>query len=241
MPFQSIRFLTIVFTIAIFCSCKKEIPDCSRNCTDLNFAGFVFDKSTNVPLPNRNVNIVLRQLSNCIVCSSKTIASGKSNSNGYFSITATFDTSLLREYYLDVQATAPDNFINNAQPVGPGVSNTLDNTSSKQFTTIDTATFKNLRFDFYPRVLLKINLRRTSTTVQQYPFLSQSYTFDDRTSVWGLRERETNQDTTLTIYTSANIFTKIISRKQSSPTNITTGVDSIRCLSNIINTIDITY
>lgn len=241
MTTHSKRFLTIVFIISVFCSCRKQIPDCSANCTDLKFAGFVFDKSLNTPIPNRDINIVLRESGNCIVCSSKTIASGKSNSNGYFSITAKLDTSLLREYILDVYAIAPENFINNAQPLGPGIVSTVDNISSRRFSMIDTAVFNNLKFDFYPRVILKINLQRTSSTVQQYPFLNQSYIFDDRTSVWGLRERDTNKDTTLTIYTTANIFTKIISSKRSSPTNVSTRVDSIRCLNNVINSIDITY
>jgi len=234
-------FLTIACLIMLFCSCRKQVPDCSGNCSDFVFAGFIYDKSLNTPLPNQSIDIVLYQSGGCWLCSSKTIASGKSNSNGYFSITATFDTSLLKEYYLQVSATAADNFINNAKPIGPGILNSQDNLSSKQFSTIDTGAFKNVRFDFYPRALLKINLHRTSSTTQQYPSLIQSYTFDNRTSIWGLDERATNKDTTLTIYTTANIFTKIVSTKQQSSTIVNSKTDSIKCLSNVNNSIDITY
>lgn len=241
MRFSNRTFLFIACLAIQFCSCKKQVPACSANCYEVVFAGFIVDKSLNIPLPNQSIAIALRQSGNCWICSSKNIASGKSNSAGYFFITATFDTSLLKTYYIDVLATAADNFINNAQPVGPGILNSKDNLSRRRFSTVDTGAFKNLRFDFYPRAFLKINLHRTSAIVPQYRNLNQSYTFDDHSSVWGLEERTSNTDTTLTIYTAANIFTTIVSSKQQSPTIVTTRTDSIKCLSNTDNAIDITY
>ena len=240
MTISSKLFFAISCLTFLFCSCKKQIPTCSGNCTNVNFSGFMYDKSLNVPLSNQNVNIVLHQNSSCVICSSNIVASGKSDINGHFSITATFDTSLLSEYYIKVIATATENFIYYPQAVGPGITNSPAMTSS-QFGTIDTVAFKNLSFDFYPRVLLKINLHRISLPVPQYPYLDQSYTFDGHTLGWGLDERPSNIDTTLTIYTSANIFTKIVSSKQQTPANVIRRVDSIKCTINGNNFIDIAY
>lgn len=232
--------ITLYCMTLLFCGCKKEIPSCSGNCTDINFAGFVYDKSLNLPLSNQNIDIILYQNSSCVICSSNIIASGKSDINGRFSITATFDTSLLSKYYIKVIATATENFIHYPQAVGPGITNSAAKIT-RQFTTIDPPAFQNLRFDFYPRVLLKLNLHRTSPPVPQYPYLVQSYTFDNQTLNWGLDERPSNIDTTLTIYTSANIFTKIISSKQQTAANVIRRTDSIKCTPNGNNSIDITY
>ena len=134
MTFPNQRFFTIVSLTILFCSCRKQVPDCSGKCSDVVFAGFIYDKSLDVPLAsNQNVDIVLYHSGSCWLCSPKTIASGKSNSSGHFSITATFDTSLLVDHYLIVSVTAPENFISDPQPVGPGMFDSQDNVSSKGF------------------------------------------------------------------------------------------------------------
>ena len=229
-----------MFGCFFFYSCKKQLPPCSGNCAAVTFSGIVYDKTTNQSLSNQNISINLYRNSYCIICSSYKLALGKSNNDGHFLFNTEFDTSLLKTYYIGINVSVIKNYILYAEPVGPGISG-YPTSSSVAFSNIDLIAMRNLKFGFYPKTLLHINLHRATPIISQYPILDLEFIFDNQTSIWGLAQSNNNKDTTLTINTTANIFTRIISRKFISTTNVVSNIDSVKCTTTGNNSIDISY
>jgi hypothetical protein len=239
----NLRNTAISFTVLLltfFYSCKKHLPPCSGNCAAVVFSGMVYDKTSNQPLSNQNLTINLYQNSYCIICSSYKLASGKSGDDGHFLFNTEIDTTLLKTYHIGFNVSVTSNYILNAEPVGPGISQ-YPTSSSISFYSIDRIAMQNLNFGFYPKTLLHINLHRITPIIPQYPTLDLEFSFDNQLSIWGLAQSNNNKDTTLTINTTANIFTRIISRKFISTTNVISNTDSIKCTTTGNNSIDISY
>ena len=243
--------LTIAFISGIiFClhSCRKEkLPNCSGNCSELIIAGLIYDKTTNIPLDNQNVKVSLHQNTGCLICSNPEMVSGKTGKDGRFRLTTVFDTTLLRDNYLIVYSPIPANYLLFPEPVGPLTpANTVQSSSivfySLDSTAInnDSASISNIHFGIYPMALLHMNFHR-SNTATEFPTLDVNINFDDQNMDWGFYMTNTNKDTTLTINTAANIFTKITSVKYISPSNIISQTDSIKCAVNGNNHIEIYY
>lgn len=241
MYLKTKMLLRVIALIFLFSSCKKiEIP-CSGNCSDVLISGLVYDKSFNIPIENQDIEVLINQAGSCLLCTSKIIGKGKSNSSGVFSINTRFDTSLSGNKYLLIKATPTDNYITYPQYFGSGIINNNQNILSQSFSNTNISTLNNLRFNFYSKALLKVNLHRISNTINDN-ILFQDYNFDNTTtSVIGLYETATNRDTTLTIYTASNLLTKIKTYQRQSPTSVSTRNDSIFCSRIAINTINIDY
>ncbi|MFC0773586.1 hypothetical protein [Terrimonas alba] len=175
----------------------------------------------------------------CLLCSSAKISSGKSGQDGRFNFKASIDSSLLKKNHITASVKVPANYILYPKAVGPGIVNNPEY-ASHLFYAIDPISMSNMSFELYPKTLLKVNLHRT-TPISPQKSLSLEFKFDNKTLVWGLHETDSNADTSLTIYTSANIPTKIISRKYFTPTNIISNTDSITCTPNATNSISIDY
>ncbi|MEJ7822904.1 MAG: hypothetical protein WKF85_11310 [Chitinophagaceae bacterium] len=237
---NKIIFKIIALTFLIS-SCKKLKISCSGNCSDVTISGFVYDKSLNVFIGNQDIEVSINPRGGCLLCLANIIGTGKSNSSGFFSINTKFDTSLSDNKYLLIKATPTDNYFTYPQNFGPGIINNKQNILSQSFSNINTSTLNNLRFNFYSKALLKVNLHRISNTINDYP-LFQEFNFDNTTtSVIVLNETATNRDTSLTIYTASNLLTKIKTYQRQSQTTVNTKYDSIFCSSNTINTINIDY
>jgi hypothetical protein len=235
-----IHFLFIGF-LAVFTSCKKELPTCKGNCSEVIFSGLIYDKTSNQPLGNRDIKIDLSPNGYCIGCVHYKIASGKSSNSGSFSFSKVFDTTLLTKNHIGVNVSVPNNYIQNAEPVGPGLTPDNNSWSSVSFYNMNLVAMRNLSFGFYPKTLLRINLHRTTQVTSQNNHLGLEFEFDGKSSIWGLMLRPTNKDTTLTINTTANIFTKIKTFLELSPTNYNRTLDSIKCRLNTNNSIDVVY
>jgi hypothetical protein len=221
-------------------SCKKDLPACRGNCAGVHFAGIVYDKTTGQALTNQHVTVNLYRSVYCIGCTVYKLAEGATGSNGRFAFNAQFDTTLLKDYYISVNIPAPDNYILNAEPVGPGIQ-AYAVTSNTRFYDLDSAAMANLSTGFYPKTLLHINLHRTAANVPANPYLTLDFSFDQQGSGWGIKESNTNKDTTLTINTAANIFTKITASSLIAPGNVVSVIDSVKCIKNENNAVDIYY
>lgn len=238
---QYLSLRCIVCIIFFLSSCKKELPPCKSNCDTFNFSGIILDKTNNQPISNAKIDITLYHRFSCILCSSYKLISDKPNKDGRFDFNTEFDTTLLKDYVINVDVSVPTSYISYAEPVGPGISTSTATSSVIKFYQVDVTAMKNLVFEFYSKSLLHINLHRTSPIMPQHPFLDLEFDFANTTSVWGIEESNANKDTTLTINTSTNIFTKIKSYKYTSPTNLVISTDSIKCTAGAGNSIDISY
>ncbi|MEO5942593.1 MAG: hypothetical protein ABIP30_15660 [Ferruginibacter sp.] len=192
-------------------------------------------------MPNQNIDIKLHQIASCLICSFDVIGTAKSDANGNFSVATSFDTSLLKKYFILVTATATANYIYYPRTIPAGDTEIPKISTSLRFDHLDTTAFKQLQFGFYPKILLKINMHRVSDIIPDYPSISQSYEYDNHTAVGGFLQNPANKDTTLSIYTTTNIFTRIITYKATIPANVAIINDSIMCKAGINNSIDINY
>lgn len=228
-----------IFSLLLFISCRKEKLKCMGNCTDITFAGRVVNKADNTPIANQQVKATLYHSGLCIGCTVYDAGSATTGSDGRFSIGTSFDTSQLGEYHFNVSLKAPDNYILYPQPTGPEITNDQTN-AGETFYEIDPAKTEHLSFEFFPKTVLKIRLQRSSA-IGPDKTLGLDFTFDDKTSGWGIIESNTNADTTVTINTSANLYTKIRSYRLVSANTYVSATDSVLCRSNGNNAITISY
>ena len=242
MKFEHKIFWKTSIIVMLISSCKKEKIPCTGNCTDITISGIVYDKSLNKLMSNQNIEVSINPSNSCWICSPKIIGKGKSNSSGYFSINTAFDTSLSNNKSIEITATATENYIKYPYCFGQGLIGNNQNTLSQSYYNINASNLNNLRFDFYSKTILKINLHRISNSIQNiYPLFQNYYLNNNTSSSIGIYETANNRDTTVTIYTALNLLTKINTRQQISPTNVNARIDSIICLENNINTINIDY
>ncbi len=225
-------------------SCIKEnLPRCSGHCTNITLAGIIFDKTSNLPLPNVPFDANLNLNTFCLLfCTTYKVGSCKSGNDGRFTLNADIDSTLMQNFHLVAGATIPNNYLLYPEPVGPGIQQNLVSQSSVEFFSLDSPEMKNMEFGFYPKTLLKMNFHRTTPIVPQNPDIELEIGFDNQqNSVWGFNQTDLNKDTTLTINTSANIFTSIVLQKFTTSTNVVSVTDSIKCSLTGNNSIDIYY
>ena len=223
-------------------TCSKSLETCTGNCGGIDFTGFVFDKTNNQPLANQTITVTLYQKRPCLPCASYTLVSGQSTNTGSFLLSASFDTTLMKNHYLGISASCPPNYITHPTPVGPGILPEKSPQLSIQSFDLDPLVLNNLSFGFYPGALLTINLHRTTDIVTREPQLSLVFALDgNNLSGWGLEQSASNKDTSLTINTSAAVFTKITSSKFTAPATMTAHTDSVKCQAEANNKIDIYY
>ena len=232
--------LLIVISYALS-SCKKELPPCSKDCAELMVSGKVIDKSSNRPIKNAGIKVFLQQKRNCLLCSQYKLQSGNTDGNGAFTLPFKLDTTLLDINAIGLTVSVSDNYISAAMPHGPGIVEQKENNSTIRFGDVDRAAMSGLEINYYAKTLLKINLHRRTPIIREYPAVSLDFTFDNKTSGWGLLQSNTNSDTTLTVYTAENMVTYIKSYKHIALNTVVQNLDSIRCSPGGNNAIDIYY
>lgn len=230
-------------TLSLTSCFKENLPRCSGHCSNITLAGIIFDKTTNLPLQNISFQANLYLNTYCLFfCTSYKVGYCKSGSDGRFTLNADIDSTLMQDFHLVAAATIPNNYLLYPEPVGPGIQQNLVTYSSVEFYNLDSPEMKNLEFGFYPKTLLKMNFHRTTPIIPQNPSIGLEFGFDNQQkSVWGFNQTDLNKDTTLTINTSANIFTSIVLQKFTTSTNVESVTDSIKCSLTGNNSIDIYY
>ena len=224
-----------------FASCKGELPPCSGNCTELIISGSVYNESTGTPIPNAAISITLNQYNYSIIGSFYTMYNGKTDAYGHYTYSTKFDSTLLKTNYLLVSATVPNNYLCYAYLVGPNINENPSVSQSSSFASLDSLTPQHLSFNFYNNSLLTVHLHRTTAIVPQEPTFFLTFVIDNQSSITGLNQTASNQDTTLMIKTAANRLTKIQYSKFTSTSTVTSGMDSIFCSAIGTNTVNITY
>jgi hypothetical protein len=227
-----------VFAI-LSASCRKEQLKCTGNCSTIKFGGIIIDKASNTPLQNNKVEITVAKNGFCLFCKSYSFGNTQTGRDGTFSVVANFDTTLLKDNHFIVAVKPPNNYITYPEPVGPGLQSVALR-SSFAFYENDPVKMENILFEFYPATVLTINLKRT-TPLSPSPNIGLDFEFDNHSSSWGITESAARPDTSITIKTTANMYTKIKSYKQDASNVYTFRSDSVLCRPGISNSITITY
>ncbi len=244
MKQTELSLFVILVASSFFYSCEKlevNSSDCTAGCKTIHLSGKLVDVSSNEGIKNTEVKAHFYQWkSNCFFCFGEPVETfGKTTTDdqGRFKIAIVVDTGVFiagYHYALDVYANANDNYI-----LGNQVS----------FNDYHE-NFQNITLTKYKKTRLSIKFKRDSADVFYSYVVSHSF-FD---SINNVSINLTNQnpifvkaygsnisDSTVDIYTGANFYAKIISKKFSATSTISTLTDSILCNANTNNNISISY
>jgi hypothetical protein len=231
--------------VLLFCaSChKKNLGPCTGNCQVVQFSGIAIDPGAQKPLAGLNVTVDMPRRQNCLYCSDYQVASGKTKADGTFYLTTSVDTTLVASHYCTVAVQGPAGYITYAVPVGPGIESAPSSPTNALPLAVDsTGTAPYAEYDFFQRVLLTVHLHRTGTILPSEPSLNLLFSMGPLSmAAWGLNETPSNADTALTLYTGADVFTKINAVEFITDSTTQNQTDSIRCVPGGNNTIDINY
>lgn len=231
-----------ILLIAIFAgSCSKNLPRCRGNCDQVSFSGNVSDFVSGQPIGNQTIAVTLKQRTYCILCSSLNVASGSTDVNGHFEFKKIMDTSLLLDYYIDVQLTTTDGYITRIAPAGSIVGPMYPRTWDLHFDTVDSS-LNSIQFKICQKAALLINLHRTTAIITGREFLDLRYSFVGAEFMGAaFIMSDANKDTSVFINTAANVFTEIRVGKFITYDSLLYKNDSIKCNINGNNSIDISY
>ena len=235
--------IAVLISFAIITiSCRKHLQDCTGNCAVLTFEGTVFNKSTNQPIPNQPVKVQMSYSGFCLLCTTLDVASTKTDADGRFKIVTEFDTNYFKQnYYLSIQSILPNSYIQYPIAVGSDFSYTNSNNYRMYNYDMSDSSFKNLLFTYYSKTTLNLNLHRTAVAIVGDSSLDLDYKMGNGESVSGFQQSKTNKDTTIIIYTGANVLTNITATKYDSAFGYINKTDSIICSLTGKNSIDIYY
>ncbi len=230
-------------TLSMSSCIKENLPRCSGHCSNITLSGIIFDKTTSLPLQNISFDANLNLNTFCLLfCTTYKVGSCKSGNDGRFTLNADIDSTLMQNFHLVAGAAIPNNYLLYPEFTSPGIQQNQVSKSSMEFFSLDSPEIKNLVFGFYPKTLLIMNLHRTTPILTQNPSMILEIGFDKQPTIeWGLNQTSLNKDTTLTINTSANIFTSIVLQKFTTSTNVVSVTDSIKCSLTGNNSVDIYY
>jgi len=228
--------------IAIFAgSCSKNLPRCRGNCDQVSFSGNVTDFTSGQPIGNQTIEVTLKEKVYCMFCSGYDVAKGITDGNGHFEFKKIFDTSLLRDYNIQVQLTTTESYITRIAPADSSVGFLYPRTRVFGYYTIDSS-LNNIQFKIYQKTPLRVNLHRTTAVISGREFFDLQYGFIGAENIGtAFIMNGVNKDTTVIINTAANVFTKINTGKWVTYDSLLNRTDSIKCSINGNNSIDISY
>lgn len=236
---KAILYLIIVFLLSIVLfSCKKENGiDCRGNCKQIKVKGRVFDATTNAGLSNISISVswYFPSSSGCYFCVLNQSATSNSvtNAGGYFEVPITIDPTL-NNYEISISASQAVGYY----AYSPSWANPQKPES-----------YQNVEIKCLPKATLKLNFHRNQTDSFQLFYAGLSIKnnnpgADSLLSFNNFFSRNMQQplsDTSVTIITVANLYTKISKNKKRSNSIINTTYDSVICIPNYSNEITINY
>ncbi len=229
------KTITLLIILGLFInSCRKDQPTCSRNCVNISISGNTYIKTSGAALTNVPVEVNWFRKAYCIGCTSFKVASGKSGNDGKFSFNAIIDSSFFRDYYLSVRVPTDTNYIT-------VLSNGGANFIEERFYEFNPNTIQNLKFEFYPKTFLTIQLHRILSDNFNYFSVNHNFTsafgYVDYIITWP----QFATDTMFKVQTSANIYTRIVWKKTVIGGQSNQQTDSIICTTNGSNIFTINY
>lgn len=211
------------FLVLLLLSCRKQTIICTGNCAPITISGTTFNKISNTAQPNVPISLDWVQARICI-CSQKNVFTGQSGSDGSFTITANIDTSMFKNYGLKLYVSKNDDFI---------VIRDSTFASNDSYRFYSPGGYPPVRLNIYPQATLKIKLQRSQTDnfesfSIQHSAVNENNTVSDYyvSSPKEVTDRNVKE---LTVPTVAGVFTKIISTKRISSTQVITQIDSVKC------------
>jgi hypothetical protein len=226
-----------------FCSsCTKDLGPCTGNCEVVQFSGIAVNPGTQKPLGGLVVEVDMGRRQNCTFCGPYQVASGKTKGDGTFSFTVKVDTTKVINTYCEILVEGPSNYIVYAQSTSPSGSDPSSH-NIEMFPNIDsTGVATYYEYDFYQPVLLTVQLHRTSAIPSFAPSLGLDFVLSPASDgAFFMNETPTNADTVFTVYTGANVFTKINSIQWITDSTKERQTDSVFCVPGGSNTITIRY
>jgi hypothetical protein len=210
-------------------SCSKNKDQCHGNCVDVEISGQVFDSSNRTGLSNMPVKIIWADSGSSI----EDIGNGTTDNAGNFKIKATIDTSKFApSTRIVVLVKIPAGYIT-AGNVRPN-----PNDEAEKYIYQYTGNIAGLQFVFYQQAILTVNFQRTQSDV--FSYFESRYQFEEPQ----LKFVSANSPLTTnvyTLYTAANIYTKVSWLKAYASGQIAGYSDSVKCLANSVNSITVNY
>jgi hypothetical protein len=233
IKYFKIVMLLIILT-SIINSCRKDQPNCSGNCVNISINGNAYLKTNGSALTNIPVEVNWFKNAYCIGCTSYKVASGKTSNDGKFNFNTTIDSTFFRDYFLSVRVPTDTNYI--TVPTSGGV-----NFNEERFYDFNLNALQNIKFEFYPKAFLTINLHRTLSDNFNYFTVDHNFTtafgYDDFLIIGP----QFATDTTIKVETSANIYTRIVWKKTVIGGQSNEQTDSLICTNNGTNIFNINY
>jgi hypothetical protein len=238
------RIFASLMVLVLCGSCHKTLGPCTGNCQMLQLTGIALDPGSQKPLANLKVEVNFPVKQTCFLyCVPTAIVSGTTKADGTFDLTKTVDTTIVDTRYGSITVYGPTNYIAYAEPLGPGIDpDPFVHTQVMSVSVDSTGMAPYEEFDFFQPVLLTVRLHRTAVILPHEPTMFLTFNLSGNSlSVWGLNEMPSNADTAMTLYTGANVFTKIECDANLTDSTVQHGIDSIRCVTGGNNSIDISY
>jgi hypothetical protein len=237
------RFAALLLLLPFWFSCKKDLGPCTGNCELVQFSGIAVNPGTQKPLGGLVVEVNMGRRQNCTFCGPWQVASGKTRGDGTFSFSVKVDTTKVINTYCEILVEGPTNYIVYAQSpplvsaYDPGTHNIewplpLDSTGVAPYE----------EYDFYQPVLLTVQLHRVTPIPSFEPYFEFDVVLNPgATAPWLMYESPSNADTTITLYTGANVFSKINTIQSITDSTKEYETDSVFCVPGGNNTINISY
>ncbi len=221
----AITFLSAL-TCILSCSCKKDAPTCTGNCVDVTISGRAYLKTDDSGLAG--VPVEVNWAKAIAFSDTYKIASGNTASDGRFSFHVTIDSNFFKDHFLVVSIPEDTNYL-------------AINSYEIRFSGLAVADMQNIEFVFYPKANLTINLHRVSFDNFLYFSVDHIYTNSFIIGDYSLTGSQYAKDTSFTVTTSADIYTKIIWTKSITAYNSVDQTDSLICKRNSLNSFDINF
>ncbi|MGE0076428.1 MAG: hypothetical protein AB7S48_01060 [Bacteroidales bacterium] len=229
----------LIILLLLFSSCEKwfnkdeKFVECNSNCYNITLNGVIVNKVTNSGI--ENIPLTLRWVKPmCLFCSENIIDKNVSNNLGEFNFSNYIDTSyFFNDYHLNISVPDNKNFI------------IFPSDKCISIYGLDDSNIENLKFEFYPKTQLQIQIERINDDVFETFIVEHTFKENFGYVDCVIFKSSSNQYTyplndTLNVETASDIKTYIKWIKSSNLSQIIMK-DSLICKKNELNVFKIKY
>ena len=229
---QLITICSIVMlsvNIAMISSCKNKTGECKGSyCYPLRISGKTINGLTREPVAN--IPFILEWNEHSFFSGNKdwTITKISSGADGTFNVTVNVDTTLLHKYKLYLRAEQVDKYLmwNDIQPMED---------------TLKPSLYTNLIFPVYPKVPLTLKINRKQSDKFSVFWVDYYFIDEQLHHAFSILSSDTLIEQEVKVFTSPDLFTKIVMTKKDSNSVNTKWVDSIKCTRDNNNVYRVSY
>jgi hypothetical protein len=234
----SILFLACLFVFLH--SCKKEkLPPCKSSCDGITVSGNVMDALSNQPIAGQTLTLDL-QNARCGWCTIYVVGSSNSDAQGAVTFKAFVDTATYRDYYFSVTVSpTSSSYISYPAAIKKTIPDQV--VAQLPFTIPLLNLYDSLKISLFPKTLLNVNLHRATSFSGKYPAWQLVTRFTNRNFSFLSSDFPKSADTTISYYTSANLYTTLALTSTDAQGVQYAVTDSVKCLAYTSNSINISY